>query len=235
VGARETEVDGCIKPHRPYIVASHKDWLTGYVFRPRCGSWACPYCADLNRDEYAWRAIWGARHLSPHLPPLQFVTVTHRGYVSNAKAIIIFRLSWPKLIRRITYAQDQKPEYMLVPEHHKSGKMHAHFIITAVPHSQHWYHDQAFFSGLGYMARVKEVESPEKAGWYIHKELTKQLEGKKWPKEFRRVRLSRGWPLPEKHEYADQWEFEVCRDEGQKNWQVALLRDLGYAIHDPPA
>lgn len=220
----------CQALNRVWIVAYNTQALVGAAYQPRCGQWSCPYCADLNRDEWAYVGTFGALNLPSHAPQLQFVTITSRGYVSAVQSIAIFKTAWPKLIRRIAYRQDSKPEYLLIPEHHKSGKLHAHFLITSVYHSQHWWHDQAFLTGLGYQAKAKPVRDPVEAGHYVTKELTKQLTGRPWPRSFRRVRHSQGWPMPPQKENTPDWEFEVAQNEGQKNWIVALLRDEGYTI-----
>lgn len=228
----QSEKAQCAAPVRPYVIAYNEDYLQGFVYRVRCGKWSCEYCADLNKSEWAYTAIWGMENLSPDLPSLKFVTVTHRDYVSREKALVLFKTAWPKLIRRVTYAQEQKPEYLLVPERHKSGKMHAHFLITSEHHPDHWWHDQAFKSGLGYQAKELPVSGPAQAGWYVSKELTKQLKGQSWPKNFRRVRLSLLWPRPPDVEKIPGWVYETYMREGEKNWNVALLRDEGYFIRD---
>jgi hypothetical protein len=171
-------------------------------------------------------------HLPVDLPALKFITVTSRGYVSAIRSLLIFKVAWPKLIRRVAYRQDSKPEYMLVPEHHQSGKLHAHFLITAEHHSNHDWHDMAYKSGLGYMAKELPVRDPIEAGHYVAKELSKQLAGRSWPTRFRRVRLSLKWPRPPEHETPPAWEYETCLSLGAKNWEVALLRDEGYSIRD---
>jgi len=222
--------DKCTATYRVWIVAECERSKQAVAYQPRCGKWSCAHCAGLNKDEWAEIAIYGINNLSADLPEPQFVTITSRGYVTPQKSLAIFKTSWPKLIRRIVYAQDEKPEYLLVPEHHKNGKLHAHILITA-NHSVHWWHDAAFKSGMGFMADTKPIESPERAGQYIHKELTKQLAGRSWPRNFRRVRKSQKWPLPPVSDHPG-WESEVFKKEGDKNWQVHLLRDLGYQVYE---
>jgi len=222
--------DKCIATYRVWIVAENERLKQAIAYQPRCGKWSCPHCASLNKDEWSEIAIYGVCNLAPTLPEPQFVTITSRGYVTPLRSLVIFKTSWPKLIRRIAYAQEEKPEYLLVPEHHQSGKLHAHILITA-NHSNHWWHDQAYESGMGYMADSRPVDDPAKAGQYIHKELTKQLAGKTWPANFRRVRKSQHWPLAEDKKPAG-WESEVFKQEGDKNWQVHLLRDLGYEVYE---
>lgn len=222
----------CETKNRPYIIAYNTQVLSGFVYQPRCGKWTCPYCADLNRDDWSQTAVYGMTHFPPESPTLKFVTITSRGYISPARSLVIFKVAWPKLIKRIAYNQSTKPEYMLIPEHHKSGVLHAHFLITADHHSNHWWHDQAFYSGMGYQAKEKNVRDPVEAGHYVAKELTKQLFGKPWPRGFRRVRLSLLWPRPPQGERLPNWEYETEMSEGRKNWTVALLRDEGYTIRD---
>lgn len=222
--------DQCSAKYRVWIVAENERLKQAVAYQPRCGKWSCPHCAALNKDEWAEIAIYGVNNLSAVLPEPQFVTITSRGYVTPQRSLAIFKTSWPKLIRRIAYAQEEKPEYLLVPEHHKSGVLHAHILITA-NHSQHWWHDQSWRSGMGYQAKTEPINDPARAGQYIHKELTKQLAGKSWPTNFRRVRKSQNWPIPKDHERIG-WESGVFKTEGEKNWQVHLLRDLGFEVYE---
>jgi hypothetical protein len=222
--------EGCTATYRVWIVAECERLKQAVAYQPRCGKWSCPHCASLNKDEWSEIAIYGVCNLAPTLSEPQFVTITSRGYVTPARSLVIFKTAWPKLIRRIRYAQDEKPEYLLVPEHHKSGVLHAHILITA-NHSQHWWHDQAFASGMGFKAHTEPIYDPVLAGQYIHKELTKQMAGKSWPANFRRVRKSENWPLPKEQDRTG-WEYEVFKKEGDKNWQVHLLRDLGYEVYE---
>jgi len=222
----------CQGKGRPFVIAYNTQDLSGFVYQPRCGKWGCAYCAQLNKEEWIYAAIYAASHLPAELPSLKFVTITSRSYVGNAKSILIFKMAWPKLIRRVSYHQEVKPEYLLIPEHHQSGKLHAHMLITADHHSDHWWHEQAYKSGLGYQAKEKPVYDPPHAGQYVSKELTKQLAGKTWPKNFRRVRLSLLWPRVPEGEKLPTWEYETELTEGKKNWTVALLRDEGYYIRD---
>lgn len=222
----------CTGKGRPFVIAYNTQDLQGFVYQPRCGKWECPYCAELNRDEWSYVGIYAMTHFPPGTAPLKFVTITSRGYVSPAKSLVVFRVAWPKLIARVAYNQRVKPEYMLIPEHHKSGVLHAHILITSEHHSDHWWHDMAYRSGMGYIAKEKLVRDPVEAGHYVTKELTKQLKGRKWPKGFRRVRLSLLWPRPPEGGHLPNWEYETEVSEGRKNWTVALLRDEGYTIRD---
>jgi hypothetical protein len=232
VDTSRPEKAACQAKGRPFVIAYNVVDLSGFVYQPRCGKWNCPYCANLNRDEWAYTGVYGMTHLPPDNPPLKFVTITSRGYVSPAQSLIVFKLAWPRLIHRIAYHQDLRPQYLLIPEHHKSGRLHAHMMISSVHHSDHWWHDQAFASGMGFQATEKPVRDPANAGNYVTKELTKQLRGKAWPKGFRRVRLSLLWPRPPEKEPPPNWEYETEISEGRKNWTVALLRDEGYTIRD---
>jgi len=221
----------CETPQRPYVVASNETYLLGHVFQPRCGKWSCDYCAEMNVLDWAWIASYGASALPDDAVPLRFVTITNRGYVSNARSILIFKSAWPKLIRKVRYKLKAKPEYFLIPEHTKVGKLHAHFLITA-QFSDHWWHDNAFAAGLGYQAKSKEVYGPLQAGQYVTKELTKQLQGRGWPVGFRRVRTSQTWPRPPAVERWPGWDFKICLNEGDKNWEVFELRDAGFSVRD---
>jgi hypothetical protein len=221
----------CANTKNVYIVAVNASLKKAVIYQPRCGSWDCPVCARKNTDHWATRGAYGAATFMSTGRAVDFVTVTSRGYVTPAASVTIFKQAWPKLLKRATYKAGEKVEYMLIPERQKNGKLHAHFLITFHA-SNHFWHEKAFKSGLGYMAKAQEVFSPAGAAAYVSKYVTKQLEADTWPRGFRRVRVSNGWPaLPDLAEMTG-WEYSVFFDRGQMMWEYYRLEDDHFDVRE---
>jgi hypothetical protein len=77
----------------------------------------------------------------------------------------------------------------------KDGHFHVHLITTATLPSR-WYKDNAAETGLGYQAKAVPIVSVSECGGYLGKYLGKALASGSWPKYWRRVNCSRGWPKP---------------------------------------
>lgn len=221
--------DICITPNRPYLIAEHAQHRTAVIFQARCKRWDCPYCAAKNAAFWTARAVHGSKELAQMGYELAFVTVTSRPRLSPEQSIEIFTQSWPKLRDRIKRVNGKKYEFFLVPEKHKSGVLHAHMITTAV-FSKRWVKDNAYASGLGYIADRQRLEKPEAAGGYVSKYLVKSLPGDAWPKGFRRVRTSQGWPQLPELEKLPGWEYDAVLGEGNARWEYYHLLDLGYRV-----
>jgi len=104
----------------------------------------------------------------------------------------------------------QKPdfEYMIVPEKHKSGRMHVHALWNAGV-SQRWLKTNARKRGLGYQCKVIHVASSGHAQKYVVKYVGKDL-GADVPPHFRRVRVSADWadiPAPDSATANLRWEY----------------------------
>jgi hypothetical protein len=87
-----------------------------------------------------------------------------------------------------------KFHYFAVPEFHQvSDRVHLHIIATSC-WSQVEVVLNAVQCGWGYEDDCEAIRSAVGAAIYVAKYLSKQSEYKKFPKGFRRVRTSQGWP-----------------------------------------
>lgn len=220
---------GCKTPNRPWMVAKNADTKMAIFFQPTCKLWSCPYCSRINANRWILRGVMGTETLLASGCPTQFVTITSHEKLSAEQSFRVLPLAWPKLYRRYkrAVASDDPRAFIAVPERQpKSGKAHAHLIITGGL-SKKWWKDNARECGLGYQSDVKDANLG--AAGYLAKYLGKTLD-EKWPKGKRRVNTSRSWPeLPELPIHAG-WRFSTMADDDKLTPVLADLSANGYAI-----
>jgi len=69
-------------------------------------------------------------------------------------------------------------------------------LITTATLPEKWYKDNAAQTGLGYQAKAVPIVHATECGAYVGKYLAKALSNMRYPKYFRRVNKSQGWPRP---------------------------------------
>jgi hypothetical protein len=202
----------CRAPRRPWLRAVAHDLGIALLFQPRCKSWGCDYCAAVNMSFWAATAYHAMTSLiddnncQNQRNLMSFLTLTSHRKLGPTASTGVFGHAWPMLSRRARRAASQG-QYLLIPEQHQDGRLHVHALETFAL-GRRWWKDNAAQVGLGYMADEKETYSPAGAADYVTKYLTKSLSATAWPKGFRRVRTSQGWPrLPEPVE-PEAWYFE---------------------------
>jgi hypothetical protein len=158
----------------------------GALFRPPCKRWNCEYCREVNAARWSFIAWAGTDEFRRCGIDVVFVTVTSHEKLSVERAFQAWPDQWRKLKSRIAYKYG-KPEYYMVSERHKSGKLHMHALVTRAI-TPTWLKTAARKSGLGYIADVRPVDQAIGAAFYASKYLTKF--GAQWPTGWRRVRLS---------------------------------------------
>lgn len=203
---------------------------TALVFMPNCGLWSCPYCAELKRQDWMLTAWSGAQKLAEKGHELQFVTITTRGGAGRTrdKAFYALRAGWPKLRKRAQYLVEDFG-YIMIPEQHKNGIVHAHLIAIGSL-SKRWWKDNAYEVGLGYMADAQAMADPVEASAYVSKYLGKQLSGMSWPQGFRRIRTTANWPRLAEQVPPEQYNYEVFKSKGALWYNIYFLRDCGYTV-----
>ena len=203
---RKSQQDcGCSAPNRPLIKAVNHASKQCILFHPRCGSWKCPACAQINAQKAILRAVHGSEVLIAQGAKIDFVTVTSHEKLDAAASLAVLPLAWNKLNVRIKRAA-QSPEYFAIPEQHKDGRWHLHAMTTAALPKK-WWKDNARGCGMGYQSDVQEVKSLGGVAYYVAKYQGKMLQNSNLPKNFRRIRHSNGWPeLPAMSPLPD-WKF----------------------------
>jgi hypothetical protein len=159
---------------------------------------------------------------------INFLTLTSHEKLTPEGTIFVFRHAWDLLNKRARRAVPEY-EYILIPEPHEDGRLHAHLIETSSLGTR-WFKDNGRQVGLGYMAEETPVVSPEGAAWYVVKYINKGLAEHTWPEGFRRVRTSRGWPALPAQESHPLWEFVVLGKHKSIEETVARYEGAGYSV-----
>jgi len=178
------------------------------VARANCDSWGCPECTVRMSERWSFRAALGAQAVLARGERLDFVTITsHEKLPDFAATERVWRDAWSTLYAAIK-RQRENFQYMIVPERHKSGRMHVHALWNAGV-TQRWLKNNARKRGLGYECKIIHVTAERHSQQYILKYLGKSL-GVDCPLHFRRIRVSRGWatiPEPDSPLNGLRWEY----------------------------
>lgn len=228
--------DCCMTPNRPYLRGVNHNEKRVVFFRPRCKLWSCPYCAEVNKKLWTARAFHGAAILSDSGSGRQsnlitFLTLTSHRNLGPQQSIEIFSSAWDVLLKRARRSVPQG-QYLLVPERHKDGRLHAH-AVTTFNLGKRWWKDNAAETGLGYMAEEEIARTAGGAAFYVSKYLAKSLGVQDWPAYWRRVRTSRQWPKLPEPEQPDGWRFnsvergvalqDVVRKMDKRGYEIVFL------------
>lgn len=216
----------CDTPRRPYLVGVNVQHKVAVFFRPRCKMWNCPVCGPINRGRWIARTYQGAVNLVSEGYSLNFLTLTSHERLKPESTIVVFRTAWDKLNKRVRRVAPGY-QYILIPEQHQDGRLHAHLIETSGLGTR-WFKDNGRQCGLGYMAEETPVQSPEGAAWYTAKYIGKTLTDHKWPEGFRRVRTSRGWPPLAALDRNENWEWRVLNRRESVEEKLAQFEEAGY-------
>ncbi|HEY9758875.1 MAG TPA: hypothetical protein V6C97_27145, partial [Oculatellaceae cyanobacterium] len=183
----------CTTPRRPFLRGVNHEERKAVFFQPRCKLWSCPYCAQVNRALWTARAYHGASVLAgddeSHPDVISFLTLTSNRKLGPDATMRVFSSAWIKLRHRAHRSASQG-QYLLIPERHKDGRLHAHAVET-FNLGQRWWKDNSAECGLGFMVEEEEARTPGGAAYYVAKYLAKSLGVQNWPKGWRRVRTSR--------------------------------------------
>jgi len=176
----------------PLMIIKNNSTKQATLFRPPCKRWSCPYCGPINAAEWGYIAWSGTKQMQGEGVTMVFMTLTCHEKLTPMQTFEIWPSAWKKLRQRIVRKYG-KPEYFMVSERHKSGKLHMHAIMSRNINKT-WLKKNSRECGLGYMADVRVVEEAIGAAFYTAKYLTKF--DVVWPNGWRRVRLSKNWPRP---------------------------------------
>lgn len=200
----------CEAPRRPLLRALNHERRVVIYFKPRCKSWKCPACAEINKR------LWTARiydatafHLAQGAS-VAFTTLTTHEKLSVEQSWRLFYRQWQRLLLRAR-RKAGGGEYVMIPEAHQSGKMHVHMLDTfALP--TRWWKDNARACGLGFMAESEFAETPGGAARYAAKYLSKGMVDEKL-RNVRRIRKSKGFLNSSAGEQCTDWLYERLPDD----------------------
>lgn len=218
----------CKRKGRPFLFGLDYGAKSAYITRPNCGLWSCSYCGREKAREWQSRIGWGAERLMARGDALFFVTLTAMGWMSPRKTLENWRGNWPKLSSRLRRAAKERCEYAYVHEKHKDGRLHTHFVTNA-DLGRRWWKDKPHSCGFGYMNDVREVESAAGVANYVSKYLVKSLGGK-WPKGWRRLSVSRSWPMPDVGELEDDRQWIVAKKALDLRIEYESISGQGFSV-----
>jgi len=242
------KMDGCPRDDTPVLFGYHAETKRAISFKTACKRWDCPYCGEVNRFRWSLRAAVGAREFVQAGKMLRFHTLTFPGWMQQNETLQRWRASWPKLSSRWRRAVDDL-EYMYIHEQHNDGRLHVHMISTSSLNTR-WWKENAPACGFGYIVEEEDVRCNVAVAAYAFKhlgsdfvaadsvsretsvraraEMTKQAAMHHWPKGWRRVSTSRGWPSLEEWEKMDGWEWDVLFSDDQLHDAVYAAMADGY-------
>jgi hypothetical protein len=119
-------------------------------------------------------------------------------------------------------------QYLYIPEHREGFNFHVHLITTATLPTR-WYKDNAAKTGLGYQAKASRIDHAAECGGYVAKYLGKALSNMVYPKYFRRVNTSRGWPRPPDVGSPYEW-AALGSDVSRVIFSVELHLEAGWTV-----
>lgn len=198
------------------------------LFPPFCKKWDCPVCGQKNAYKARLRALNGYEYFVGLGHKMSFLTLTPHEKLTSAASIPVMASAWVKLNRRIKRAA-QHNNYFLIPELHKSGKLHFHALVDA-DLKKKWWKDNGRECGMGYQNDLQEVNEIGGVGGYLTKYLTKMLENANLPKGFRRIRTSQSWPSLPSMDKPDGWEFKIAPGTHPIDHQADYFQRLGYTV-----
>lgn len=210
----------CPNSRAPFMLATNPQKKVAVLFRPRCGSWSCAPCAEINKQRLILRIVRGSQQLLDCGMTITFNTLTsHPKLRTPAATLAIYRSGWPKLLNRIHRAYGQVP-YWNVPEPHKDGRFHWHSLMFNGP-PERWLKDNAPECGFGYMVDSQPARTIGGCAWYGGKYLSKGIELNVFQPGQRRYSFSQNFPKLPDLEKPAIWHIE----------SLALSADLDYITH----
>lgn len=226
----------CQTPRRPVLKAVNEETKQMVLFRPRCKQWSCPACGEINKALWILRTYHAVEVLAQQTSvtenniagELSFLTLTSHARTDERGSVAIFGSAWNKLRGRAAYAASGG-QYLMMPERHKSGKLHVHAIETFNLGTR-WWKDNAASCGLGYIAEEEIIQSKYGAANYVNKYLTKSIEHTEWPKHWRRVRTSQNWPKLSPLPTNVNWQFKPLAKSEQMSEVVNFYKIRNYDV-----
>lgn len=184
----------CQTYSRPVLKATHPETHEIYLFQPRCKMWKCVPCAYTNKLLWQAKIAHGyERYALIGVTNWMFITLTsHRRLKSTKQCLHVWKSAWAKLSARM---RRKYPgfRYVLLPEHHKDGRVHWHMIASHGINAR-WLKDTAPKCGLGYMTDCQPIDDSIAAVMYVSKYVGKTIGAVEWPENLKRIRTSQHWP-----------------------------------------
>lgn len=187
------------------LVGKHKTKKKIILCTADCDRWRCEECADKMLRLHQLRIIEGCGHTLKGM--WTFLTLTANRHTRGFEASLEnLKQGWTKLTERLRRKNGTK-HYILIHEKHEDGSLHIHMLYNAWI-TKKWLKNNCSACGMGFIADVQKLRDPKSAGKYVTKYLTKAIgQGEEFPKRFKRVRYSNGFP-----------KFEFESKDTEYNW-----------------
>lgn len=227
--------DACPHPSRPYLIGTKSEHKAAIIIRPACKLWSCPVCSLRNSRRWIARIINGINEIGGDW---HMFTLTAHRKMRGSSSVKSLREGWKKwynrLRRELKKTDDWPIHYIRVWEQHEDGSFHLHGLVN-YPVDPRWMKDNAVECGMGYQTDIHHVENAGMVAGYISKYTLKNASvsrgGVPWPKNHRRIEVSRGFPkLPDLRD--DEYQWEVIQNEAYVYRRGQQLADMGYKIYD---
>lgn len=222
------ETPVCDTPRRPWLAGVNIQGKRAVIFKPRCKLWSCPACAEINSRLWGARAYFGAEAIKAGGDAVYFLTLTSHEDLSPEGTLKVFPQAWKTLRQRVVRKAGVW-SYLMVPERHKSGRMHVHLLESAGC-GERWWKDNARACGLGYMVDEQALDDSGRAAHYVTKYIGKSLKDVQWPDGFRRVRVSKNWPPLPEMEQEEGWHWRIIEASIPLVDEIARLQESGIDV-----
>jgi hypothetical protein len=223
----------CMRPPRNWILGKDLLSKTVLLIQPSCKTWACPSCAARNAKRWIARIINGVNHMDGDW--WMFTLTAHEKMRGQTASVKNLREGWKKLYNRARY-EYETASYCKVWEMHDDGKtFHLHGLVDR-NWQERWLKDNARECGMGYQVDIHEVDNAGQVAGYIAKYFLKSEsivnDGNPFPKNLRRIEVSRNWlELPKMAEYERfQWTVFQTVEGARRN--AAWLQKEGFRVVD---
>lgn len=180
-----------------------------------CNHWDCPLCGLKRAAQEYRRIVYGAEELAQQ-HPLYFITLTCRGRECSIEEAEENYLVWTnRLLTNCRTHATRKGKYwayVQVTERQKKTRRHphSHIITTFLPddakstgkrgdneeYASAWFSRANHTAGLGSQHKISTVGNASAVSRYVAKYLFKDSMQETFPKNWRRIRYSRNYPIP---------------------------------------
>lgn len=162
----------------------------GQVIHLACDSWRCDYCGKILAWRWAQRIRYGIALWPDHRA--WFWTLTLPAWVPSAEVgYKVLPARWQSL-RQTLRRSVLDFQYAAFVEAHPHRSLIPHFHIITLHQAPRRLKDMAVHAGFGYQAKEIEING-KMAVSYVSKYASKGQSS--FPRNFRRVRISRTWPV----------------------------------------
>lgn len=222
----------CVRPPQNWLLGKDPETKVCLLMQPSCKTWACPTCAARNARRWIARIINGVNHMDGVW--WMFTLTAHEKMRGQTASIKNLREGWKKLYNRAR-RKYETASYCKVWEMHADDTFHLHGLVDR-DWTKRWLKDNARQCGMGYQVDVHEVDNAGQVAGYIAKYMLKsesvQNAGNPFPKNLRRIEVSRDWlELPKMAEF-ERFTWDVYQTvDGAKRNAAWLGRD-GWRIVD---